>query len=180
MTLIAAEQVATRVFREAKVNVAWINCATAILASQNPASCRKAIFPNYLQLRIAARPLTLSDAAFGVSYVSTEGVGCYSNVFFERVEELHRTFNERSEVILGHLMAHEIAHLLLGTNVHSVSGISVVRIGIGVNWPAPTEVGCYSMGRNQNHETKSILRVGNEEKWRGDNASIGASMGEVS
>ena len=78
--------------------------------------------------------------------------------FFERVEELHRTFNERSEVILGHLMAHEIAHLLLGTNVHSVSGISVVRIGIGVNWPAPTEVGCYSMGRNQNHETKSILR----------------------
>jgi hypothetical protein len=30
----------------------------------------------------AARPLTLSDAAFGVSYVSIEGVGCYSNVFF--------------------------------------------------------------------------------------------------
>jgi hypothetical protein len=123
VTLIAAEQVATRVFPEAKVNVAWINCATAILASQNPASCRKAIFPNYLQLRIAARPLTLRDAAFGVSYASTEGVGCYSNVFLERVEELHRTFNERSEVILGHLMAHEIAHLLLGTNVHSVSGI---------------------------------------------------------
>ena len=122
-TLLQAEQVAIRVFREAKMNVEWVNCATGLSAAQNPVSCGQAIFPSYLQLRIAAHPRTLSESAFGVSYMSNEGVGCYSNVFYARVEELHRTFNHSEAMILGHVMAHEIGHLLLGVNSHAVTGI---------------------------------------------------------
>ncbi len=122
-SLIKAEKIATSVFADAGMNVEWINCPLQTPTLSDGAACRKAIFPNNLQMRIVARPISLSDSAFGVSYMSADGVGCYTNVFFERVEQLQRTFKQSSAVVLGHVMAHEIAHLLLGTNSHSAFGI---------------------------------------------------------
>ena len=37
--------------------------------------------------------------------------------------EQQRASKQNPAVLLGHVMAHEIAHLLLGTNSHSASGI---------------------------------------------------------
>jgi hypothetical protein len=44
-------------------------------------------------------------------------------VFFEPLEELHERFNVNLGPLLGDVVAHEIAHLLLGTNAHSDTGI---------------------------------------------------------
>jgi hypothetical protein len=44
-------------------------------------------------------------------------------VFFWPVEELHERFNVNLGPLLGDVVAHEIAHLLLGTNAHSDTGI---------------------------------------------------------
>ena len=48
---------------------------------------------------------------------------CFANVFFNRVEQ--RTEVERISLdqVLGHAMAHELGHLLLGSNSHSSAGI---------------------------------------------------------
>jgi hypothetical protein len=59
----------------------------------------------------------------GVAFVANSA-GKYADVFFEHVEQLRE---EKPGVnlgtILGYVMAHEIGHLLLGSNSHSRSGI---------------------------------------------------------
>ena len=65
----------------------------------------------------------LRSPSFGISYLSSSGTGCYSYVFYDRIAELHRIFGDNPANLLGYVMAHEVAHLLLGTNSHSASGI---------------------------------------------------------
>ena len=121
--LVQAENIATRVFEQAGVNVKWINCPVVAPGSPDAAICRKAIFPTHFQQRIVPPHPGLSESSFGVSYLSPEGIGCYSYVFYARIAEQHRRNEQNAAVLLGHVMAHEIAHLLLGTNSHSASGI---------------------------------------------------------
>jgi hypothetical protein len=60
---------------------------------------------------------------FGVAFLSDEGTGCYSDVFYDRALELHADWNVSLSDILGNVMAHELGHLLLGSNSHSGAGI---------------------------------------------------------
>jgi hypothetical protein len=121
--VVEAETIATRVFEQAGVNVRWINCPVVPRDLPDAAICRKAVFPTYFQLRIVPPHPGLSESSFGVSYMSPEGIGCYSYVFYQRVARQHLDNEQNAAVLLGHIMAHEIAHLLLGTNSHSASGI---------------------------------------------------------
>jgi hypothetical protein len=121
--LVQAENIATRVFEQAGVNVKWVNCPVVVQGLLDSEACRKAIFPTYFQQRIVPPHPSLSESSFGVSYLSSEGIGCYSYVFYARIAEQHRRNEQNAAVLLGHVMAHEIAHLLLGTNSHSTSGI---------------------------------------------------------
>jgi hypothetical protein len=121
--LVPAESIATRVFEQAGVKVKWINCPVVVPDLPDSEICRKAIFPTYFQQRIVSPQPGLSESSFGVSYLSPEGIGCYSYIFYARIAEQHRRNEQNAAVLLGHVMAHEIAHLLLGTNSHSPSGI---------------------------------------------------------
>jgi hypothetical protein len=44
-------------------------------------------------------------------------------VFYDSVKKLHQDWHVNIARILGHTMAREIGHLLLGTNAHSRIGI---------------------------------------------------------
>jgi hypothetical protein len=120
--LAHAEDIATRVFEQAGVNVKWINCPVATQDSPDAEICRKASFPAFFQQRIVSPHASLAQSAFGVSYMSSQGIGCYSYVFYQRVADQGGN-EQNAAVLLGHVMAHELAHLLLGTNSHSASGI---------------------------------------------------------
>jgi hypothetical protein len=126
-TLRGAEMEASRVFRQSGIQAKWLNCPLPADGPEDPAQCRTAEFPAHLQLRIARRSRNLSEVTFGISYLSADGSGCYANLFYERIEEMH----ERSRVNLGSLLgdvaAHEIGHLLLGTNSHAENGIMRAR-----------------------------------------------------
>ena len=122
-TLAQAERTASSIFKQAGVDVDWANCDAPAEAEQIAASCHFTEFPRHLQLSIARRSKSLSESVLGVSFLSEDGSGCYSDVFFERVEELHARFNVTLGLLLGDVVAHEIAHLLLGTNGHSDTGI---------------------------------------------------------
>lgn len=121
--LAQAERSASSIFKEAGINVDWVNCELSAVAVRNPASCRITEFPKHLQLTIAGRSKNLTDSIFGVSYLGEDGSGCYSNVFFEPAEELHERLHVNLGMLLGHVVAHELGHLLLGTNSHSDTGI---------------------------------------------------------
>ena len=48
---------------------------------------------------------------------------CFANVFYNRVEQRTEVERISLEQVLGHAMAHELGHLLLGSNSHSSTGI---------------------------------------------------------
>lgn len=126
-TLRGAEMEATRVFRQSGIEAKWLNCPLPADGPEDPAECRTAEFPAYLQLRIARRSRNLSEITFGISYLSADGSGCYANLFYERIEEMHKRSRVNLASLLGDVAAHEIGHLLLGTNSHAENGIMRAR-----------------------------------------------------
>jgi hypothetical protein len=121
-TLVKAEEVASGAFRRAGVEIGWLNCGVDGKLTGLP-ECGKAAFPTSLQLRMLKRSRGLTPETFGISYLTNEGEGVYSQVFVEPVEQLHHVVGISLANLLGNVAAHELAHLLLGTNSHSVIGL---------------------------------------------------------
>ena len=51
------------------------------------------------------------------------GVGEFATISVDRVEKMARSSHTDTAVLLGRAIAHELGHLLLGTNHHSESGL---------------------------------------------------------
>jgi hypothetical protein len=49
--------------------------------------------------------------------------GCSAYIFYRDVQELARNWDASESQLLGHTLAHEIGHLLLGSNSHSSEGV---------------------------------------------------------
>jgi hypothetical protein len=69
----------------------------------------------------------LGDTVLGVAFLSDDE-GTFADVFFDPFRRLRadRT-REIPASVLGHVMTHEIGHLLLGSNAHSHLGIMQAR-----------------------------------------------------
>ena len=82
-----------------------------------------------IDLRILPRSLPASKAFADATFGFADG-GYLASVFYARLEDFaRRGYWNQSEtpVILGDVIAHEIGHLLLGTNSHSRTGIMCGR-----------------------------------------------------
>jgi hypothetical protein len=139
--LLQAESEASRIFRQSGLEIRWLNCSTPQLFKQNPSECATADFPRHLQLRIAEHSLNLNELTMGASYLSADGTGCYADLFYDRARLIYETSPSQVSVatILGHGIAHELGHLLLGTNSHAPTGIMRAR------WQ-PADLASASMG----------------------------------
>jgi hypothetical protein len=126
-TLVQAEQEATRVFHQAGIDNVWVECKSSIPDRIHAAECESLAGPRHLGLRIVPWSSKLRDSFFGMAFLSAEGEGTYSDVFYDSVEKLHADWGVSVPGVLGHVMAHEIGHLLLGSNAHSRSGIMSPR-----------------------------------------------------
>jgi hypothetical protein len=118
-----AEREASRVFQRANIDVIWLQCPQNTLIQISLGRCAEASYPAHLSVRIVpwARKATMSTV--GMSFLSVDGKGCYADLFYERIVELQMKSHTRTAIILGHAMAHELGHLLLGTNSHSRDGL---------------------------------------------------------
>lgn len=82
-----------------------------------------------------------SDTAYGAAFLGKDGSGEYADVFFDSVQRLHDEDTQVSQAqILGYVMAHELGHLLLGSNAHSKLGV------MRPHW-SKAELQSISMGR---------------------------------
>ena len=122
-TVLHAEEDAAEVFREAGIETQWKNCGGEELVRLADKPCGEGEYPTRLVLRIEKRSQGLAPEAFGVAYLSENGQGAYCHVFVEPIEELQQDHFLRFDVVLGHVAAHEIGHLLLGLNSHSANGL---------------------------------------------------------
>jgi hypothetical protein len=91
------------------------------------AECVQFDWPTHLEVRILSGSGGANDDIFGVAFLSAQGTGCYSNVFYGRARELHNSWNFPLADVVGNLMAHELGHLLLGSNSHAPAGIMRAR-----------------------------------------------------
>ncbi len=125
-TLARAEKLAAEIFRKAGVETVWLDCRP--LGGQPPAACKQPRGRSELVLRIIFQPLTAREAygkgAIGYALRSEDGSGGdLATVFYDRVEEEVVLGGFDPFVILAHVAAHEIGHLLLPRAGHSPTGL---------------------------------------------------------
>jgi hypothetical protein len=96
----------TRIFARAGFDVQWVDAAPRITVN---------IVPHGLGYARAASPV------MGVAQRTADSRTAH--VFFRRVEEFARTHRADLSTMLGHVMAHEVGHLLMPTMAHSPTGL---------------------------------------------------------
>ncbi len=125
--LAAAQREAGGILARAGLATRWERCDPERTAGRNDASCSRRAGEALIQLRIHSRRMTKKIARngieFGYALASPEGYGVIAGVYFDRTNDLARQLGESLPLMLGHTMAHEIGHLLLGSNSHAKTGI---------------------------------------------------------
>ena len=124
--LEGAEREAGRILRMAGLGVVWLECPVRPFTPGPQGHCEKAPEASDLRLRVLGAQVTnkFQDTVFGfavhpvlasVYYVSAARRAKSDDADFE------------APIILGCAIAHELGHLLLGTNSHSDAGIMQPR-----------------------------------------------------
>src|SRR5215471_950697 len=112
-TAISARTTAARILSSAGINTRWTQCP-----------CDGAVTSAELLVRIVTAPPTNESASLGFSYVDVEQRrGTLATVFADRIHALAQASGVADADLLGRAIAHEIAHLLLGTRDHAETGL---------------------------------------------------------
>jgi hypothetical protein len=116
---------ANEILADAGVMVDWRDCGRR--ADGEPAGCEVHRGRADLVIRVMHGGLdsdTEMAHALGFSVVEANtGAGALATVFVNRVEPVARRAGADRATLLGRTIAHEVGHLLLGTNEHSEEGL---------------------------------------------------------
>jgi hypothetical protein len=125
-SLEAAKREASRIFTAAHIQIHWNDCTTTALVPPN-GSCHDRQANNQLHLRIVRTGKKEHQDIFGIAFLGANGIGTYSDVFYDSVEKLRGDRPSNIGRLLGHVMAHEIGHLLIGSHAHSPWGLMCAK-----------------------------------------------------
>jgi hypothetical protein len=120
-TLVRAEGIANRILQQAGIEITWFSCGGG-------SRCETGLDHDHasvqnLSLRVVTCAKTLSNSVFGVSFLGSDSTGKYGDVFYNTARSLSESTHIHLGDMLGHVIAHELGHLLLGSNAHSQLGI---------------------------------------------------------
>jgi hypothetical protein len=118
-----AEEEARLVFQEAGIQTIWLNCPQK-LERIGPVGCHLGNTTTYLVLNVLPKILPNDGRidGFGMALLNEKGTGNYAYIFYDRVQQLAES-RKLGCALLAAVLVHEIGHLLLGSNAHSMSGI---------------------------------------------------------
>lgn len=125
-TLAGAKKEASLILRREGLETEWLECSVS--GGDGPTRCLQPLGPTEITLRIlpdrSKALLPLAADVFGFAVVPEDGSrGVDVGVFRDGSDRLAPVGAISQSQILGHVIAHEIGHLLLGSQAHSVSGI---------------------------------------------------------
>jgi hypothetical protein len=129
--LAQAEQVAAQILRKAGVQTVWLDCTVAI--GQWPAACDGPLGPTDFLLQFVEEIQSLSPQTTGHSlgFAALPDNGLQAERAYISYHRAHDSAS-RSQVklglVLGVAAAHELGHLLLGSNEHSRSGLMQAQV----------------------------------------------------
>lgn len=123
-----------RIFHRFGVEIEWLHCPTSRKQVASNRTCSARLGPNHLVLNLLPAHMSklygFRRGVFGFAAPTTDGLpGTHISLFFARVVDLafHGTvgtgFEDAQAIILGHMIAHEIGHLLLGPGSHGNKGV---------------------------------------------------------
>lgn len=118
-----AEDQAARIYQKAGISISWIHCTTSRRATLPDFACLEPLSATHLSLQIVPHGRTSNDDVLGAAFLSSEGTGAYTDVFYDSAQRLERDSHVGLARVLGHVIAHELGHLLLGSNAHSRQGV---------------------------------------------------------
>ena len=127
-TLVRAEREAARIYEHTGIETEWLECPlTPDEAAQYPA-CQLPVSPARLAIRVLSRNMSerlgLTKETFGSALLPEDGgFGMIAQVCAHCSEELAKGSETMYAAILGHTMAHELGHLLLGAGSHGATGL---------------------------------------------------------
>jgi hypothetical protein len=125
-SLFKAEAVATRIFSDIGISIKW----RARSHKQNIGCAKR---PWRIALGFSWRtPPDLRPGRLAVAQPFATGHTCIT-VFMDRIRPMLTDNPVLAESLLGHILAHEMAHVLRGTDAHSESGVMMP------SW-SPTEI----------------------------------------
>ena len=110
-----AKAITENIYRDAGVELVWKNRAGSVPGGTE------------FFLRIVPRSLSLPGEDFGIAFVGSDGRGVQADVFYSGIDRMAKDSSVSPAEIMGHVMAHELGHLLLGMNSHSPLGIMQSR-----------------------------------------------------
>ena len=126
-----ARSTAGAILGRAGVAVIWVECGLPAAGAAPAAACVEPLRSNELVVRIL--PAVKAGRAtgrepdrqtLGVAFVDLgAGGGSLATVYADRVDAIAQSAGVDMAELLGRAMAHEIGHLLLGTNRHSSRGL---------------------------------------------------------
>jgi hypothetical protein len=155
----------SRIFHAAGIDIAWMQCAGGFGRVDD--ACHRTPGPKQFVLHIVSKGKTSSDLVFGLAFLDEAGEGKYSDVFVDRIEEVHLASGADVSRLLGTVAAHELGHLLLGNHAHSYVGVMTPV------WKSATlrreDMGCLWFTPEQ--ATRMRARIGDVERaslrWSG-------------
>lgn len=125
--LARAEAQATVLLHDAGVETIWLDCTVVAADTQNDPACTQPFRGTDLALalldRLPSRVPAVGKTTLGFSVVPGVGFGHNAYVSVDRAQQLAQDDKISLEAVLGSAAAHEIGHLLLVSNGHSVSGL---------------------------------------------------------
>jgi len=128
-TLAQAATRATAILAQSGVELDWLNCGRPDPADFSPPTtpCSVVAWPHHLSVRIVPRGRSIGADIFGQAFLDDVGRGAYSNVYYNNLAANREHAQLSDGDMLGFVIAHEVGHLLLGSNSHSPSGLMQAR-----------------------------------------------------
>jgi hypothetical protein len=125
--IVTARRTAGDILERAGIRVRWIECGLPEGAAATvPGDCEQPLRRNELVVRIVpagpvgGRPHV---GSLGFAFVDGTDGGWLATVYADRVGTMARAAGVDPAGLLGRAIAHEIGHLLLGTNQHAPHGL---------------------------------------------------------
>lgn len=116
---------ASRIFLTAGITLNWVDCERAG-KPLNLADCARPLGATRLMLQLAPGANKAKPRSSGFATLQN-GAGSFACLYPVRVQDLAIDTNWEFGDLLGHVAAHEIGHLLLGTDAHSPAGVMRAR-----------------------------------------------------